>query len=282
MNPIALFFETNTGKYIKNLIIGLGASVVLMGALFKIQHWPGASEMLTSGMITEAVIFAILGLLPPHSDYYWERFYPGITENPHVEAFRKGNKSHGKGANAHPELKGAQGGSATASMDKMLEEAQITPASLKKLGESFTSFGKTVDQIKDISNVSASTEAYSKSAKEAADALGQMKATFVGATGTMSAFNAAAGDTAKFHDQVKVLSRNLGTLNQIYEVELQDANNHLKAMNKFYSNLVNASDAMASSAADANSAREQIGLLAKNLTTLNSIYGNMLSAMQGR
>ena len=279
MNPVAIFFETNTGKYIKNLIIGLGASVVLMGALFKIQHWPGASEMLTSGMITEAVIFAMLGLLPPHADYYWERFYPGITENPHVEAFRKGIKSHGKAHAA--EVKGP-GGSSLASMDKMMEEAQITPANLKKLGDSFSSFGKTVEQIKDISNVSASTDAYSKSAREAADALGQMKATFVGATGTMSAFNAAAADTASFHEQVKVLSRNLGTLNQIYEVELQDANNHLKAMNKFYSNLVTASDAMASSAQDANSAKEQIGLLAKNLTTLNGIYGNMLSAMQGR
>ena len=62
MNPIVIFFESNAGKYIKNLIIGLGASVVLMGALFKIQHWPGASVMLTSGMITEAVIFAMLGL----------------------------------------------------------------------------------------------------------------------------------------------------------------------------------------------------------------------------
>jgi gliding motility-associated protein GldL len=86
----------------------------------------------------------------------------------------------------------------------------------------------------------------------------------------------------KFHDQVKTLSKNLGTLNQIYEVELTDANNHLKAMNKFYSNLVNASDAMASSAKDATNTKDQIALLSKNLTSLNQIYGNMLSAMQGR
>jgi gliding motility-associated protein GldL len=79
-----------------------------------------------------------------------------------------------------------------------------------------------------------------------------------------------------------VLSKNLGTLNQIYEVELSDANNHLKAMNKFYSNLVNASEAMASSADDAKAAKDQINQLAKNLGTLNQIYGNMLSAMQGR
>jgi len=53
-------------------------------------------------------------------------------------------------------------------------------------------------------------------------------------------------------------------------------------MNKFYSNLVNASEAMQNSADDAKKAKEQIGLLAKNLGTLNQVYGNMLSAMQGR
>jgi len=278
MNSIALFFEKKQGKYIKNLIIGLGASVVLLGALFKIQHYPGASIMLNCGMFTEVFIFALLGLLPPHADYYWERFYPGITENPHVEAYKKGNKHVG----AHGAEAKKEGGAGLAAMDKMLEEAKITPESMKRLGESFNKFGQTVDQIKDITNITASTEAYSKGAREAAEALGQMKTTFQGAAKTMGSFNEAAGDTVKFHEQVKVLSRNLGTLNQIYEVELQDANNHLKAMNKFYSNLVTASDAMASSAKDAASAKEQIGLLATNLTTLNKVYGNMLSAMQGR
>ena len=276
MNPIALFFETNKGKYLKNLIIGVGASVVLLGALFKLQHWPGASNMLTAGMCTEAFIFALLGLLPPHADYYWERFYPDITESPHVEAYRKGIK-HG----ALPKA-GAGGENATKSLDKMLEEAAINAPNLKRMGENFEKFNKTVTQMKDMADVTSSTSAYSNSAKEAALALDSMKNTFVGATKTMGAFNEAAEDTAKFHAQVSVLSKNLGTLNQIYEVELSDANNHLKAMNKFYSNLVNASEAMASSAKDATATKDQIGLLAKNLTVLNQIYGNMLSAMQGR
>lgn len=272
MNSLALFFETKQGKYIKNFIIGLGASIVLLGALFKIQHWPFASQMLTTGMLTEAFIFAMLGILPPHKDYYWERYYPDLDENPHVEAYRKGIKVH-TAANA---------GSSSASLDKMLNDADITPANMKKLGENFQKFGQTVNQMKDITDVTAATGTYSQSAREAAEALGQMKNTFLGATKTMSSFNNAADDTLKFHEQVQVLSRNLGSLNQIYEVELQDANNHLKAMNKFYSNLVSASDAMASSAEDAKQAKVQIGMLAQNLSVLNQIYGNMLSAMQGR
>jgi gliding motility-associated protein GldL len=164
----------------------------------------------------------------------------------------------------------------------MMEDAQITPANIRKLGENFQRFGVVVEQIKDISDVTAATGEYSQSAREAASALGEMKNTFVGASNTMASFNNAADDTAKFHEQVVVLSRNLGSLNQIYEVELADANNHLKAMNKFYSNLVSASEAMASSATDAVAAKDQISLLSKNLTTLNQIYGNMLTAMQGR
>lgn len=272
MNSITLFFETKQGKRLKNLIIGLGASVVLLGALFKIQHYPGASIMLNIGMFTEVFIFALLGLLPPHADYYWERFYPDITENPHVEAYQKGLKEAHKPGGATP----------SKSLDKMMEEANINPANLRRLSDNFQKFGNTVEQMKDITDVTAATGVYSQSAREAADALGQMKNTFLGATKTMGAFNSAAEDTTKFHEQVVVLSKNLGTLNQIYEVELADANNHLKAMNKFYSNLVNASEAMASSATDANAAKEQIANLAKNLTTLNQIYGNMLSAMQGR
>jgi gliding motility-associated protein GldL len=271
MNSIQLFFETKQGKYIKNLLIGLGASVVLLGALFKIQHWKGAGVMLTIGMITEAFIFAMLGLIPPPKDYYWERFYPGIDENPHVEAYRKGRQPDGS-------LKV----SPSKSLDQMLEDAQVTPANIKKLSDNFQRFGQVVEQVRDISEVTSATNQYSASAREAANALGEMKTTFVGATQTMSAFNNAAEDTTKFHQQVQVLSKNLGSLNQIYEVELSDANNHLKAMNKFYSNLVGASEAMASSAADAQAAKEQIALLSKNLTTLNQIYGNMLSAMQGR
>jgi gliding motility-associated protein GldL len=266
MNSIALFFETKQGKYLKNLIIGLGAAVVLLGALFKLQHWQGAGIMLTAGMMTEAFIFALLGLLPPHKDYYWERYYPNLDKNPHIEAYRSGSK----------EAKA----SSIASLDQMMQEANLNQPNIKRLSENFEKFNRTVEQIQDIAEVTAATNTYATAARETAGALGEMKETFIGAARTMSSFNSAADDTARFHEQVQVLSRNLGTLNHIYEVELQDANNHLKAMNKFYSNLVTASDAMASSASDAQAAKEQIGLLAKNLNNLNQIYGNMLSAMQ--
>jgi len=255
MNSIALFFETKSGKYLKNFVIGLGAAVVLIGALAKIQHWPIANFMLPVGMITEAFIFTLLGILPPHKDYYWERYYPNLDENPHVEAYRKGVKFQ---VPATALGAASTNSNATASLDKMLEEAQINPANLRRLNENFTRFGATVEQMKDITDVTAATGQYTAAARETAEALGQMKTTFQGATQTMGVFNNASADAANFHKQVTVLTQNLGSLNQIYEVELQDANNHLKAMNKFYSTLLNASDSMAASAEDAKAAREQI------------------------
>jgi len=280
MNSITLFFETKKGKYIKNLVIGLGAAVVLVGALFKLEHLPGASVMLTVGLLTEAFIFIILGLLPPHKDYYWERYYPNLDENPVVEGYKKGVKfvppTQPLGA------AGGSGSGAGAALDKMLDEADLKADYFKSLKSNFDKFGTTVTQMRDLTDVTAATGEFSQSAREAATSLGQMKDTFAGAAGTMQSFNAAAEDTAKFHTQVQALSKNLGSLNSIYEVELQDANNHLKTMNKFYGTLASASEAMSNTAQDAEAVKTQIASLNKNLTSLNSIYGNMLSAMQGR
>ena len=109
-----------------------------------------------------------------------------------------------------------------------------------------------------------------------------MKTAYQGATTTIGHFNNAAESTKQFHNQVQVLTKNLGSLNAVYELELQDTNNHLKAMNAFYGNLVQASETMQGSVTDAKKTQEQIALLAKNLGNLNQVYGNMLSAMQGR
>lgn len=286
MKSLTLFFESTTGKYLKNFIIGVGAGVVLVGALFKLQHWKGADIMLTVGMFTEAFIFSLMGILPPTKDYYWERYYPDLDKNPEVDAYKKGVKfvkpEHPLGAGGGGGVGGPGGTGATASLDKMLEEANINAPNLQRLNENFQKFGQSVNDMKDITGVAAATGAYTDSANAAALALNDLKETYAGATRTMSSFNEASESTAQFHNQVQVLSKNLGQLNQIYEVELQDANNHLKAMNKFYGNLVNASDAMAASADDAMAAKAEIAKLSVNLSSLNGIYGNMLSAMQGR
>ena len=245
---------------IVNVIVCMGAAIVIFGAWQKITHQALADFFLTAGLITEAIIFVVYAFLPP----------PGSEMHAIAEALPKmaGN------ANA--------GNPALAKMDKMLQDADITPENLSRLSEGFQKLGTQVDRIADVSDVVKSTNDYASKTKEATAALESMKTAYTGATQTIGHFNAAAEGTKHFHEQVQVLTKNLGSLNAIYELELQDTNNHLKAMNNFYGHLTAASETMQNSVTDAKKAHEQIAKLAGNLSNLNTIYGNMLTAMQGR
>ncbi|HLG39276.1 MAG TPA: gliding motility protein GldL [Chitinophagaceae bacterium] len=273
-----LFFKTSRGQVVLNFIFAFFAAVVILGALFKIRHWPAADEMITLGLLSEVVVFLVMAfMVPPPEEPHWQRYFPNINEHPDVEKARTGKFE------VTPLALGNSGGNpALTKMEDMLREADITPANLGRLSENFKKLGGTVDKMSDITDVVTATGDYTAKTREAAQALGQMKDAYVGAASSIQHFNAAADGTRQFHEQVQVLTKNLSSLNTIYELELQDTNNHLKAMNQFYSNLVNASQAMEGSVGDAKKAHDQIALLANNLGRLNSIYGNMLSAMQGR
>ena len=242
-----------------NIIVCVGAAVVIFGAWQKITHQKLADFFLTAGLLTEALIFMVYAFLPP----------PGSEMHALAEAL--------------PKLAaGSSGNPALDKFDKMLQEAEITPANLGRLSEGFKKFGTTVDKISDVSGALAATTDYTNKTKDAVTALGNMTTAYQNATTTIGYFNNAADSTKQFHTQVQTLTKNLGSLNAIYEIELQDTNNHLKAMNAFYGNLVQASETMQGSVGDAKKTQEQIALLAKNLGNLNQVYGNMLTAMQGR
>ena len=243
-----------------NVIVCMGAAVVIFGAWQKITHQALADFFLTAGLITEAVIFVVYAFLPP----------PGSEMHAIAEALPKLAGGH------------SSGNPAIAKMDEMFHDADITPANLSRLSDGFKKLGSTVNNIADVSDVVKTTNDFTAKTKEVTLALDQMKTVYQGAASTVSSFNSAADSTKHFHEQVQVLTKNLGSLNAIYELELQDTNNHLKAMNTFYGNLVQASQTMQGSVDDAKKAHEQISKLAGNLSHLNTIYGNMLTAMQGR
>ena len=133
----------------------------------------------------------------------------------------------------------------------------------------------------DVSDVIKSTGDFTVNTKTAADAMLTVKTSMEKTAETLLKFNQVGESAGQFHGQVQNLTKNLSSLNAIYELELQDTNNHLKAMNSFFGNLTSVSQAMQGSVNDAQNAQQQIAQLAKNLTSLNSVYGNMLSAMQG-
>jgi len=241
-----------------NIFVSAAAVPVLLGALAKITHAAGADTWLKVGLYTEAAIFFVYALLyifaPPPED----------------------------GVAAHTSAAGEAGNPALKSMEKMLADADITPANLSKLGAGFQKLGSTVSNISDVGEIVKASGDYAQKTKSAAAALDQVKDAYLNTANSLTTFNASTESTKQFHSQVQVLTKNLSSLNTIYELELQESNNHLKALNNFYGKLAQTSAAMEGSVEDAKRAQQQIGLLANNLGKLNSVYGNMLTAMQGR
>lgn len=242
-----------------DVFVSAGAGVVIFAAWAKLTHQPFADTMLTIGMWTETIIFLIYAVIE------WVK--PSRRETPDF-------------APAIAEKK--QEASPLHSIDDMLRDAQITPTNLKKLGESFQKLDTTVSQLGEVGDVVKTTGDFTEKTKEANTALGMMKEAFMNSANTMSNFNNAADSARGFKDQVQVLTKNLGSLNTIYELELNESNNHLKALNSFYGRMAKASEVMVSTVEDAQKTKEQINALANNLGQLNQVYGNMLSAMQGR
>ena len=241
-----------------DVLVSAGAAVIIFAAWAKLTHQSYADTMLTVGMWTETAIFLV------YAGIEW------VKPKKHEEDLQPGEE----------EVVAIAGNPALQSMDQMLIEADITPVNLKRLGDNFQKLGTTVSNMGEVGDVVKSTGDFSAKTKEATSALGMMKDAYVNSANTMSSFNSAADSAKGFHEQVQVLTKNLGSLNTIYELELKESNNHLKALNGFYGKMAEASQAMMGSVDDANKAKEQIGALASNLGKLNSVYGNMLSAMQ--
>ena len=238
-----------------DVLVSAGAAVIIFAAWAKLTHQPFADQMLTIGMWTETGIFLIYALIE------W------IKPKHHEEDDEPGDAVQ----NASLE-----------SMDKMLQQADINPVSLKKLGDGFQKLHTTVGNMGEIGDVVKSTGELNNKTKEATTALSSMTTAFASSAATMGSFSNAAESAKGFHEQVQVLTKNLGSLNTIYELELKESNNHLKSLNTFYGKLAEASQTMMGTVEDAGKAKEQITVLAGNLSKLNAVYGNMLSAMQGR
>lgn len=196
------FLKTKGFKYFKNLIIGIGAGVVLIGALFKILSWEYANEMLIVGMLTEAFIFIFLGVIGPEKDYYWEKLYPGLDKyDSNIAPLTAGPV----GAST-PQLPALNGEVVEQQLGGMLTELQSMSkslSSLKALQE--VDFSGTSDQIKTMSNF------YSKLNEAMADLADSLE------------------DTKQYKDQLTALNQNLGTLNNTYS-----------ALNSVYGNVISA------------------------------------------
>ena len=196
------FLRSKGFKYLKNFIIGFGASLVLLGALFKIQSWEGADFMLTVGMVTEAFIFLFLGLIGPEPDYYWDKLYPGLADyNANLQPLAAGPTN-----TAFTQTPALNGEVVEQQLGGMLTELQTMSKSLSSLKAlQDADFSGAKDQIRAMSNF------YTK-------------------------LNEAMADLADTVDDTKTYKAQLVSLNQ----NIAELNNSYSKLNNVYGSMIGA------------------------------------------
>lgn len=323
---ISELVETEGYKKFMAKVYGWGAAIVLLGALFKIQHYPGASIMLVVGLTTEAIIFFFSAFEPLHQELDWTLAYPELAGLDEIEeeiqpSGRKSSVSQ-------------QDGTALQKFDEMLEQGKLGPELFEKLGSSLEALNTNVMSMGTISNAAVATESFvtnvgkaatsadaiaasfntsaqkvsdsvdsiAVTTKTAADAIissGQKTSEII----TKSAQNTAAivdnagasyqsllqglnanfasiGENSKGQaQQQEALTKNLAALNAVYELQLKNSTTNMEATEKITGGINSIMSDLKSTAADVSKYKNEISKLSQNLSALNTVYGNMLSAM---
>jgi gliding motility-associated protein GldL len=251
-------------------VYGIGGAVVIVGALFKILHWPGANEMLIIGLGTEALIFFLSAFEPPHAEPDWAKVYPELSDD-----------YTGEPVNRAALATTSNGASVSKQLDKMLESNKIGPELIQSLGQGMQSLANSAKQMGSLSNAAVATDEYANNVRQASKSLVEMNKSYGTTVTAMAEMANASQDAKQYQAQVQTVTKNLGALNAVYEMELQDANSHVKAMNKFYSSISTAMESMAQASKESEQFKKELSSLTSNLTSLNNVYGNMLTAMRG-
>lgn len=263
MGFIEFLFETKKGKTIMGLLYGIGAAIVIVGALFKIQHWPGAGLMLIVGLSTEALIFVVSAFEPQHMPLDWTLAYPELAEGEHGEHGAKKDK-----------------GTAVEQLDNMLEEAKIDSELIESLGTGLRSLSTNASKLSEISDASVATNEYAESLKTASSKVSSLADDYAKASESLAVLNEAANNGANTGEQMQKMASTLEALNQSYAAQLQGSQQQAETMQAMYSGITALMTNLSESVEDTKRYKENIAELSTNLTALNNIYGNMLTAMK--
>jgi gliding motility-associated protein GldL len=285
---LAELVQTSGWKNFMAKLYGIGASIVIIGALFKIQHWSGAGTMLTIGLCTESIIFFFSAFEPLHEEVDWTLVYPELAgiqeEEPGSARIGGGKYSAGIGG-------GGGGGSlALSKFDEMLERAEITPDLFQKLGVGMKKLSETTSNINAMGDVSAASAKYMNTIHAANDALGRLSDTYQSTARIISETNSNYGKMAEsfnviesggksYQQQLEHLNKNLSALNAVYELQRKGVDDHIKESDNLHKGIQSLMKDLSESAGDTKKYREQISKLNDNLAALNNVYGNMLAAM---
>ncbi len=194
-------------KKVMNMAYGLGAAVVIIGALFKLMHWPGASAMLIAGLGTEAFIFALSAFEPVDKELDWSLVYPELAGG---VAKEKGKKEDPKDAQ----------GLLSQKLDAMLKEAKVDGELMASLGNSIKNFESAAKGIAPTVDSIAGQKKYSEELSMAAAQMESLnslyKVQLESASRNAEANKEIAENAAKLKEQMQAMTANIASLNNVY------------------------------------------------------------------
>jgi gliding motility-associated protein GldL len=267
-------------------LYGLGAAVVIIGALFKIMHWNGWQIFLPLGLIVEAIIFTFSAFEPLHEELDWTLVYPelaGMTDPDEVEGIKEAGKA---------------GQVTLERFEDLVSNVDVGPAAFKRLGDSLEKLSSTTSSLSDLTEAASATSLYVNNVKSAASSVGQLSSNFIQSNAAIqesvstlthsytSLAQSLKNDTTSISEnskaygtQLESVNKNLSALNSAYELQLRGANEHLKETQSLYGGFGKLMQDLQQSAEETQKYKQEITQLSQNLSSLNSIYGNMLAAM---
>ena len=234
-------------------LYGWGAAIVIIGALFKIQHWEGASLMLILGLGTEAFIFFMSAFEKPHEEPDWSLVYPQLAT--------------GEGADKTP----------TQQLDDMLSKASIDSNMITKLGDGMRHLGEQASKMGEVADASVAAKGYSDSLVKASNRVDELSSTYEEVSEGLTGLVKASAEGASTGAGLAKMNENLNSLNDMYEGQLAQMQQNRELFEGIGELMKNLND----SVEDTKVYKENISELAKNLASLNTVYGNMLNAMGG-
>lgn len=285
-------------------LYGWGAAVVIVGALFKINHWPGGTVMLIIGMGVETLIFFLSAFEPPHVEWDWSLAYPEL-------AGMKEGEEEIEDENGEIVKVPVSKDPLTAQLDKMLEDAKISPNLIEKLGAGMQNLADSANSMNNMATATAASDKFVTNMDSAADAASQVAAAYrktaeyinndthmsseyseslKDATSAVSnlaniyketAATLTTGDVS-YVEEMKKMSASLASINAMYEMQLQNSTDQINATKEIQDRINGMVGNFADSAEGVLKYKEQVDALTRKVSELNNIYGNMLAAMQTR
>ena len=258
-------------------LYGWGAAVVIIGALFKINHWTGGEVLLIIGMGTETIIFFLSAFEPPHKEWDWSLVYPELAGMLPENQIMDG------------QLETVSKDPLTAQLDKMLKDANISSELIDRLGQGMQNLADSANSMNNMANVTAATDKFVSNMDGVADQAGRLLQSMQGAPEAISTLSTIYQETAQslngdvsYVEEMKKMSASLSSINAMYEMQINNASTQMNLNKEFEEKMSTMLTNFTDSADGIKKYKEQVDALTRKVAELNNVYGNMLAAMQTR